>query len=346
MKRFYKTPPRTDRPPRTFVAGAGTAGEERYTFYDRIEIGRYRDGQDVSPGVLLLCDPTVSSRHCTVSQSLDGRCFVRDTSLNGTWVNGRRAVPNLETEISPGQTIQLGDGQEFVIAREPDSDGMRHGHAARSATVAVSVPVMASVLVGDIRNYTRLVQQAASSELQESVRRVFERLAAETERHRGTVKEYQGDAIVAFWEDSGGAAASRTPDGAAGQRPPAVSQAVSACEAALALDRLASSLAADSSVWALSKFPLGMDWAVATGPVTIGRIGEGGRAVLSMVGEPIVLAFRLEKFACRETGRILVCPRTRSAAAGVFEFRDLGEMHAAGFSRPDRVFELTGPRSR
>ena len=104
------------------------------------------------------------------------------------------------------------------------------------------------------------------------------------------------------------------------------------------------SLAVDGSVWGLPGFPLHMDWAVATGPVAIGRIGEGGRAALSMIGEPIVLAFRLEKFACRDTGRILTCPRTRNAASAVFDFRDLGEMHAAGFNRPERVFALTGPR--
>jgi pSer/pThr/pTyr-binding forkhead associated (FHA) protein len=119
MKPFYKTPPRTDRPPRTLVAGGGTAGEERYTFSDKIEIGRYREGQDVPPGVLLLCDPTVSSRHCAISQSLDGRCFARDTSLNGTWVDGRRAVPNLEVEVPPGQAIRVGDGHEFVIPPGP-----------------------------------------------------------------------------------------------------------------------------------------------------------------------------------------------------------------------------------
>ncbi|MBN1504128.1 MAG: adenylate/guanylate cyclase domain-containing protein [Candidatus Eisenbacteria bacterium] len=345
MERFYKTPPLTDRPPRTLVACAGSAAGERYVFHDRIEIGRHRQGDDPPPGVLRLRDPTVSSRHCIISQSLDGRCFARDMSLNGTWVDGRRLIPNLEVEVSPGQVIHVADGHEFVIEDSPDGDAAKGHRAARSATVAVSVPVMASVLVGDIRDYTRLVQKAASTQLQESVRRVFERLAAETERHRGTVKEYQGDAIVAFWEDPGSTAAGRTRGAPAAQGIPGGRQVASACAAALALDKLALSLAADPSVWALPGFPLHMDWAVATGPVTIGSIGEAGRAVLSIVGEPIVLAFRLEKLACAETGRILACPRTENAASEAFEFRDLGEKHAAGFSKPERVFELTGPRS-
>jgi len=349
MQRFYKTPPRTDRPPRILVAGAGTVDEERFTFYDRIEIGRYGEGygegEGFPPGVLLLCDPTVSSRHCAISQSLDGRCFVRDTSLNGTWVDGRRAVPNLEVDVSSGQAIRVGDGQEFVVGPEPEGDSVGRKHTARSATVAVSIPVMASVLVGDIRDYTGLVQRAASTQLQESICRVFERLAAETEKHRGTVKEYQGDAIVAFWEDAAGAAADGKSGSTRVEGPPGMNQATKACAAALALDRLALSLAADSSVWSLPEFSFHMDWAVATGPVAIGRIGKGGRAVLSIIGEPVVLAFRLEKFAGQDTGRILACPRTRSAASGVFEFRDLGEMHARGFCKPERVFALTGPLS-
>ncbi len=344
MKRYYKTPSPTDRPPRALMASGGTDSGERYTFYERIEIGRYREGKEFPPGLLLLADPTVSSRHCSIGQSLDGRCFARDTSLNGTWVDGRRIVPNLEVEISPGQSIRLGDGNEFVIAQESEADAATRQHAPRSATIVVSLPVMASVLVGDIRNYTKLVQTAPSAGLQESIGRVFERLASEVERHRGTVKEYQGDAIVAFWEDSAGTPACPAPGGSVAQTPPGAGQA--ACAAALALDTLAAALAADGSVWAVPGFPLHMDWAVATGPVSIGRIGQGGRGMLSMVGEPIVRAFRLEKLACQETGRILTCPRTQNAASGAFEFRDLGERQAAGFNRPERVFALAGPRSR
>jgi class 3 adenylate cyclase len=287
----------------------------------------------------------VSSRHCAIGQSLDGRCFVRDLSLNGTWVDGRRLVPNLEVEVSPGQVIRVGQGNEFVIALESDAENTGSPRSARSATVAISIPVMASVLVGDIKDYTRLVQTSASAALQESVRRVFERLAHEIEQRRGTVKEYQGDAIVAFWEDRGASAEDQRHHVGVTQGPPGAVAATSACAAALALDGLALSLAVDPSVWALPWRPLHMDWAVATGPVTVGRIGEGGRAMLSMVGEPVVLAFRLEKFACKDTGRILACPRTRAAAAEAFEFRDLGEMHAAGFMRPERVYALTGPRA-
>jgi len=141
----------------------------------------------------------------------------------------------------------------------------------------------------------------------------------------GTVKEYQGDAIFAFWEGSFSG-----------------TQAVAACHAALELDALARQLALDTSVWALVDFPLHMDWALATGPVVIDSFGGRHPTGLSMIGEAVPLAFRLEKFADDQTGRIVACRTTRDMAAHAFVFRDLGERHAKGFDRPDHVYALEG----
>ncbi len=330
----YRVPPPTDREARKLLVNPGTSDEESCVFYERVEIGRYREGDEYGPGLLLLPDPTVSSRHCVITQTLDGRCFIRDMSRNGTRVDGRRLIPNLEMEVLPGQVISVGSEHSFVISGETSGSGPRQVPRCRSGTVAVSLPVMVTVLVGDIRDYTGLVQRAGSKELHESVGRVFERLAAEVERQRGIVKEYQGDAIVSFWEEPAG-----------GKQAPGANHAVSACAAALELDRLAAELAQDRLVWALQDFPLRMDWALATGPVMLGRVGDGSREGLSMIGEPPVLAFRLEKFAGDESGRILTSAATKARASEAFDFKDLGEMQAKGFSRPDRVFALLGRKS-
>jgi class 3 adenylate cyclase len=63
-----------------------------------------------------------------------------------------------------------------------------------------------------------------------------------------------------------------------------------------------------------------------------------------MIGEPIVAAFRLEKFANAKTGWILACPETSRMAGPMFEFRDLGRMQAKGFDKPDHVFALERAR--
>jgi adenylate cyclase len=161
------------------------------------------------------------------------------------------------------------------------------------------------------------------------VSRVFEALSTVVGEQGGTVKEYQGDALVAFWE---GDVKGR--------------QVAKACRAALALHARAKRLARNPSIWQVGDFPLEMDFALATGPVVIDSFGGSQVKGLSMIGEPIVLAFRLEKFANDELGRILACRVTRQMAGSGFRFRDLGEMTAKGFDRPDRVYALDGEDAR
>jgi adenylate cyclase len=195
-------------------------------------------------------------------------------------------------------------------------------------TVQAGKLTTATVLVGDIRDFTLLVRTVAPDALQPSVNRVFSILSDQVGSLHGTVKEFQGDAIVAFWEPSA--------------HVPSVAEA--ACRAALDLDQTVSRLGADRSVWQVEGHPLQMDWALATGLVMINGFGGAQPAGLSMIGEPIVIAFRLEKFAHVETGRILACSETRRMAAPMFDFRDLGEMQAKGFDKPDHVFALNGRR--
>jgi adenylate cyclase len=304
----------------------GTPGEFRYVFCDQVEIGRDVPGSPLIPGVLLIDEPTVSRRHCVVRLAPDGRCFARDVSRNGTRLDGRRIVPNLEVEIRPGQALAIGAGTEFVLEGERVAS-LPPEATADGRTTHVPGSSIATVLVGDIRDYTVMVRRAPQVELQRSVSRVFEVLNRAVTEHQGTVKEYQGDAILAFWEGE-----------LFGK------QAAAACAAALALDRLAQAVAADRSVWLLPEFPLRMDWALATGAVVLDSFGGIQPTGLSLIGAPVVLAFRLEKFATDATGRILTCPTTMGMASHKFRFRDLGLMHPKGFDAPDQVFALEGER--
>jgi class 3 adenylate cyclase len=308
------------------VSNPGTGAEQRVAFCRVLEIGRDEQGREVMPGLLLVQDSMVSRRHCVVTRSSDGRCYVRDVSLNGTRLSGRRLVPNVETEIRPGETITVAGTHHFVLEAPPTVGPQCH-ERYEGATTEAPARTIATVLVGDIRDYTVLVRRAPSTELQRSVSRVFEILTAEVGRWGGTVKEYPGDAIVAFWEGDC--------DGA---------QAIAACRAARELDLLAGRLAMNSDVWQVKGLPLVMEWALATGVVLIGAFGGQHPQGLSLIGEPVVLAFRLEKLA-GEAGRILVCGRTRAMAGSAFTFRDLGEMSAKGFERIDHVYALAEPTS-
>jgi class 3 adenylate cyclase len=306
------------------VVHAGTAHERRFGFNDHIEIGR-DDGRPDQTGVLLIDAPKVSRRHCVLSRGPGGRCLIRDVSRNGTRVDGRRLVPNVETEVRTGQTIAVTEGIDLVLetmAGRHDAAGDLSemvGNTMEAGTLAI-----ATALVGDIRDFTVLVRTVSPDILQPSVNRIFSILSEKVGNLGGTVKEFQGDALVAFWE----------------QTTHGPSFAEVACHAALELDRTVRRLAADRSVWTVEKHPLHIDWALATGLVMINGFGGAQPAGLSMIGEPMVLAFRLEKFANDETGRILVCAETSRMAAAGFEFRDRGWIQAKGFDKPDHVFAL------
>jgi class 3 adenylate cyclase len=321
----YTAPPPTGLPAKRLVPGGAPSGTEGFVFYERLEIGRFKEGRDAT-GVLLVDEPTVSSRHCVVTQDERGRCWVRDVSRNGTRLDGRRLSPNLRTEMRVGQILTVAEGANFRLAGEP-ADVESSGERPISSTVGISNPTLVTVLVGDIRDYTVLVQEAPSGQLQESVGRVFGRLEREVVRMGGTLKEFQGDALFAFWEQS----ADHNP-------------AQEACAAALELHRLSNEIGRDPEIWSLEDHPLRLDWALATGPVVISGHGSDGALGLSMVGESVVLAFRIEKFADDTTGAIVACPQTREMARKRFKFKDLGTRSAKGFERPQRLYALTGKK--
>lgn len=308
---------------RYLVGHAGSPEEQRYGFSDRIEIGRAQPQVSGAAALMLMEDPTVSRRHCVITCGRDGRVYVRDLSRNGTRVDGRRLVPNVEFELEPGQTVSVGRNHTFVFLEE--AERQLDDKPSGVATFAVRAATPATVLVGDIRDYTVLVREVDTESVQRSVSRVFELLGLEVERLGGTVKEYPGDALFAFWES----------DSLSGA-------ALPACRAALELDRRARELGRDPAVWRIPDRMLRMDWALATGMVAVESFGGSHPTGLSMVGEPVVLAFRLEKHASDETGPIVACPQTARVAASQFQFRSLGQFHAKGFDTPDAIYALVG----
>jgi class 3 adenylate cyclase len=317
----YRDPAAAEMPAKYLTARLD--GEERrFLFFDRVEIGRYHPSRPVLPGQLLVDDPTISRRHCVITQNHEGRCWVRDVSRNGTRIDSRRLVPNIEHEFCVGQVLDVGQGLRLLL--EGDVTGVAVAFDG-PATVGAPGTTVATVLVGDIRDYTVLVRRASSEQLQTSVGRVFESLTRQVTALGGTVKEYQGDALFAFWDKAEDAR-----------------QVIAACRAALHLDEHVCRMAADPEIWDVPGFELRMDWALTTGMVVIDSFGGDRPTGLSMIGEPVVRAFRLEKFANDETGRILTCEATKMVAARSFSFRDLGKMHAKGFDKPDRVFSLIG----
>ena len=103
------------------VANPGTSQEQRIAFCRVLEIDRDENDREVLPGLLLVQDPLVSRRHCVLRRLPDGRCYVRDVSLSGTCLCGRRLNFNVETEIHPGEILTVGESHHFMLDPDPES---------------------------------------------------------------------------------------------------------------------------------------------------------------------------------------------------------------------------------
>jgi len=318
----YLQPRGDGHDPLCLVALDGDEEHTRYVFYDHLEVGRYQASRKDRPGLLLIEDPTVSSRHCVITRDTDGACHIRDLSRNGVRLDGRRLVHDHETPLQVGQVLQLGIRTCFRLAA-PKEAIARSASGGEDSTVLRQDWGMVTVLVGDIRHYTPLTHQTLAMDVIHSVHNVFTVLGREVERLGGTVKEFQGDAMLAFWEAGKGRA----------------DPVIQACRAAVILSKQVRDLAEDPAVWSVGAMTLEMDWALATGLVAM-EGGSNHAGGLMMVGEPVVRAFRMEKLAGPHTGSILVCEATRSLAGPGMIFDDLGSHRLDGFDEPEHVYAL------
>ena len=303
-----------------------TPEERAYAFTEQIIVGRRSDRSNEMAGRVTIDDPTVSGRHCIVRQTLDGKFLIRDESRNGTKVRGRRLVPNVEVEIQPGDAISV-TGRHCLRVAVDDAAievDVVHDYGETSALKVSETEV--TIVVGDIAGYTTLNQRFDASAVVGPLGKVFAELEAVVNEHEGSIKEYQGDAIFAFWERD--------------EADPKW-HVLQACRAALALRDRVALIAGDRAVWTIPDFPLAMEWALTTGEVMIRAIGGDRPTGLAMVGDAVNYAFRLEKLAGEQTGTILACQTTRDRAEESFRFRSIGVHEVKGRSA-EPVFALDG----
>ena len=100
-----------------------------------------------------------------------------------------------------------------------------------------------------------------------------------------------------------------------------------------------------ASGWANDGHTLGFGVGIATGEVTLGRIGFEGRYDYGMVGTTVIVASRLSSAA--GPGQILLSPWAAEAVEGLVEVEPVGEIVLKGFSKPlaaVNVLALAGGR--
>lgn len=185
-----------------------------------------------------------------------------------------------------------------------------------------------TVLFVDLAGFTSLAEQMAPEAVVAHLNEYFEAVCGAVLEEDGTVKEFQGDGVVAFW-----GAPIAQPD-----------HAVRACRAALAAAARLDVLCAS---WAARGVPApSYRMGLHTAELVAGEIGSRERGTYGVVGDGMNLASRIEGMNKVYGTRILISEATRVRAGDEFIARELDVVRVVGRRAPVKVFELIARRNR
>jgi adenylate cyclase len=284
---------------------------------DKVFIGRGCRGIEKNKRIIVR-DPAVSRDHAIIS--MDGAdLYLTDLSKNGIWINGVRMAPGSSESLSNGDIVTVGNTRiavKFACLAAGD-DSLEH-------TQAGPVEMVVTSLVADVRGSTGMSQRQDSGHVFAFMKEIFETLTTVVHDFKGTIKDYVGDAVYAFW-DHGLSARNE--------------QAVLACNAALhqleAINRLEFRTGFKDP---RAGQGLLMGWGITTGKVTMAHYSARA-ADLALVGDATNLAFRLSGMANKELKTpIAVCSQTARLVSHVLSPVDLGLVSVRGRSGNEHVF--------
>lgn len=202
--------------------------------------------------------------------------------------------------------------KEVVEEALNSPEGLKVGGEARQITM----------LVSDLRGFTSLAQRLTPQEVLDILNRYLERMVAVITRYRGTVDDFQGDGILAYFG---------TPLAAADDPLRAVACAI---EMQLELGRFNE----EQRRRGLPELRMGIG--LNTGEVIVGNIGSQERMKYSAVGTAINLAFRIE--ASTLGGQVLLGSSTYERVCALVQVRSAQEVSVKGIEQPLTLYEVQG----
>lgn len=185
---------------------------------------------------------------------------------------------------------------------------------------------VATVILADVTDSTDLMEKMGTEAWVSMMNYVFYILESEIYRYGGTVDQFRGDGLVAFFGTD--AVHEDDPE--------------RAVLASLAMQKRVSAYA--DELREQQGINLRLRIGVNTGEVIVANVGDRSRySEDTAMGEAIALAARMETAA--EPGTVLVSENTYHLAASYFEWRALGEITVKGISQPVTVYCPLMPRA-
>ena len=295
----------------------------RHEIIDKVFIGRSCKGVDLQKRIIL-DDPVVSRDHAVISRDKAG-LKIEDRSKNGTWVNGVRVGFGSFKDLKSEDIIHIGESF-FKVVFPPSASEETIEDTGSGSTMITPAEVKVTNLVADVRGFSEFSRFHASSEVYNIIREIFDTFSTIVDEFKGTIKDYAGDAVYAFWDH---------------RVETSENQAVLACQAAIKqqqhLDEILIRLSKSySDVEALQ-----MGWGITTGNVTISHFGSR-IADMAIIGNCINLAFRLSGLANKKvSNKTVICSQTAELVQNILPVADLGKIAIRGRKGSEHLFTLS-----
>ena len=182
-----------------------------------------------------------------------------------------------------------------------------------------------TVLFADIVNSTAMAERIDPEDWAATMNGAFDLMAQAVQRYEGTVAQFLGDGILAFF----GAPVAHEDD---------PQRAVWA-----ALHMLDASAKFGSGPADTGEPGLRIRIGINTGPVILGRVGSLESGTYSAMGDTLNTAARVQTAAAPSS--VAVTEYTYRLVAPAFEGEDLGEITVKGKAAPVHCYRITGPRT-
>lgn len=225
----------------------------------------------------VLGDRWISRNHAMLQSMDTGEFYLIDLgSRNGSFINGRRV--SVPVTLHNGDAIIFGQTElTFSCPELRGSDTKSYSAASDiSATAALHVRKLISVLVVDIRDYTVMTRQLDEKVLSEAIGTWFRYAGEIIHKYDSWVDKYIGDAVMAVWIHGTEEVTPRSML--------QISQAMSE------LNKMTARLHEEFPL----PFPLRIGAGLNTGYAMVGNAGSSDRPDYTPLGDTVNAAFRFE----------------------------------------------------
>jgi adenylate cyclase len=201
---------------------------------------------------------------------------------------------------------------DVVHALLASPEGLRLGGALCDLTM----------LVSDLRGFSSMVARLDPPTVVQITNRYLARMIDVITRYRGTVDEFQGDGILAFF--GAPLAAEDDPERAV------------AC--AIAMQNAMGEVNAEQRRLGLPELAMGIG--LNTGEVIVGNIGSEQRTKYGAMGSAINTAYRIESYTV--SGQILISPALYARVQDVVSVQGTIEVQFKGVEQPLTLYDIGG----